>query len=136
MADTVREVNYYYVTTSDKPGQGAAVLSVFRDAGVNLLAAHAFPSGRRAQIDLVPENARAFTAAARKAKLKLSPRKRAFLIEGADRVGAIAEILEKTAAAGVNVTAITALAAGKGRFGAILWVKPKDQRKAAKALGA
>ncbi len=136
MADTVREVNYYYVTTSDRPGQGAAVLSVFRDAGVNLLAAHAFPSGRRAQIDLVPENARAFTAAARKAKLKLSPRKRAFLIEGADRVGAIAEILEKTAAAGVNVTAITAIAAGKGRFGAILWVKPKDQRKAAKALGA
>ena len=136
MADTVREVNYYYVTTSDRPGQGAAVLSVFRDAGVNLLAAHAFPSGRRAQIDLVPENARAFTAAARKAKLKLSPRKRAFFIEGADRVGAIAEILEKTAAAGVNVTAITAIAAGKGRFGAILWVKPKDQRKAAKALGA
>lgn len=136
MADTVREVNYYYITTSDRPGQGAAVLSVFRDAGVNLLAAHAFPSGRRAQIDLVPENARAFTAAARKAKLKLSPRKRAFLIEGADRVGAIAEILEKTAAAGVNVTAITAIAAGKGRFGAILWVKPKDQRKAAKALGA
>ena len=136
MADTVREVNYYYVTTSDRPGQGTAVLSVFRDAGVNLLAAHAFPSGRRAQIDLVPENARAFTAAARKAKLKLSPRKRAFLIKGADRVGAIAEILEKTAAAGVNVTAITAIAAGKGRFGAILWVKPKDQRKAAKALGA
>ena len=136
MADTVREVNYYYVTTSDRPGQGTAVLSVFRDAGVNLLAAHAFPSGRRAQIDLVPENARAFTAAARKAKLKLSPRKRAFLIEGADRVGAIAEILEKTAAAGVNVTAITAIAAGKGRFGAILWVKPKDQRKAAQALGA
>ena len=136
MADTVRKVNYYYVTTSDRPGQGAAVLSVFRGAGVNLLAAHAFPSGRRAQIDLVPENARAFTAAARKAKLKLSPRKRAFLIEGADRVGAIAEILEKTAAAGVNVTAITAIAAGKGRFGAILWVKPKDQRKAAKALGA
>lgn len=136
MADTVREVNYYYVTTSDRPGQGAAVLSIFRDAGVNLLAAHAFPSGRRAQIDLVPENARAFTAAARKAKLKLSPRKRAFLIEGADRVGAIAEILEKTAAAGVNVTAITAIVAGKNRFGAILWVKPKDQRKAAKALGA
>ena len=136
MADTVREVNYYYVTTSDRPGQGAAVLSVFRDAGVNLLAAHAFPSGRRAQIDLVPENARAFTAAARKAKLKLSPRKRAFLIEGADRVGAIAGILEKTAAAGVNVTAITAIAAGRKRFGAILWVKPKDQRKAAKALGA
>lgn len=136
MADTVRAVDYYYVTTSDRPGQGAALLSVFRDAGVNLLAAHAFPERRRVQVDLVPENARAFTAAARKAKLKLSPKKKALLVEGTDRVGAIAEILEKTAAAGVNVTAITAIGAGRKRFGAILWVKPKDQRKAAKALGA
>ena len=65
MADTVRAVDYYYVTTSDRPGQGADLLSVFRDAGVNLLAVHAFPERRRVQVDLVPENARAFTAAIR-----------------------------------------------------------------------
>jgi len=38
--------------------------------------------------------------------------------------------------AGVNITALDAVAAGGGRYGAILWVKPAEVRKAAKALGA
>jgi hypothetical protein len=36
----------------------------------------------------------------------------------------------------VNITALDAVAAGEGRYGAILWVKPTDVRKAAKVLGA
>ena len=35
--DTVRRVDYYYTTAPDKPGEGARVLSVFRDAGVGIL---------------------------------------------------------------------------------------------------
>ena len=34
------------------------------------------------------------------------------------------------------VTAADAVTAGRGRFGMILWVKPKDVGRAAKALGA
>ena len=89
MAETVREVNYYYITASNKPGEGAALASLFKDAGVSLLAMHAFPVSRRVQVDFVPEDARAFTTFARKAKLKLSPRKKAFLVEGTDRTGAL-----------------------------------------------
>ena len=37
---------------------------------------------------------------------------------------------------GINVTAIDAVGAGAGRYGAILWVKPRDVNKAAKTLGA
>jgi hypothetical protein len=44
--------------------------------------------------------------------------------------------LRKLARAGVNVTAVDAVTAGRGRFGMILWVKPRDQVKAARALGA
>lgn len=40
------------------------------------------------------------------------------------------------AEAGVNVTAVDAVAAGAGRFGAILWVKPEDVKKTAKLLRA
>ncbi len=47
MADTIRQVDYYYATVPDKPGEGARVAGVLRDAGVNLLAFHAFPSARR-----------------------------------------------------------------------------------------
>ncbi len=137
MADTVRKVDYFYIETQDKPGEGAKVLAALRDAGVNLIGFTAFPRGRwRAQIDFIPEDAVAFKTAARKAGLKLSAKKTGFLIQGEDRPGAFADILRKLAAVNVNVTASDAACAGGGRYGAMLWVKPTDVRKAAKALGA
>ena len=62
--------------------------------------------------------------------------KRGFLIQGRDRVGAVKRQLAKLARRGVNVTAVDAVTAGRGRFGMILWVKPRDTAKAARALGA
>ncbi|UCG12895.1 MAG: hypothetical protein JSU72_20915 [Deltaproteobacteria bacterium] len=44
--------------------------------------------------------------------------------------------LTKLATKKINVTAADAVAAGKGRYGMILWVKPKDYAKAARALNA
>lgn len=136
MADTIRRVNYYYATISDKPGEGARLLDTLRRAGVNLLALHAFPSARKAQIDLIPSDAGPFLAAAKGATIKLSKPKTAFLIEGDDRVGALAGVLARLGAAKINVTAVTGVCAGMGRYGAILWVKPRDVNKAAAALGA
>jgi hypothetical protein len=43
--------------------------------------------------------------------------------------------MQKLADAKINVTAIQAVTAGMGRYGAIFWVKPRDTNKAAKALG-
>ena len=136
MADTIRRVSYYYTTAPDKPGAGARLLDMLRNAGVNLLALHAFPSARKAQIDFVPSDAGMFTAAAKGAKIKLSKPKTAFLLEGDDRVGALAGVLTRLGAAKINVTAVTGVCAGMGRYGAILWVKPRYVNKAASALGA
>jgi len=91
--DTVRRVDYYYVTAPDKPGEGARIFSALRDAGVNLLAAHAFPTARKSQIDVVPADTVAFLSAAKNAGLKLSKPKAMFLIEGDDRVGALTSTL-------------------------------------------
>ena len=137
MAETVRKVHYFYIETPDKPGEGAKVLAALRDAGVSLVGFTAFPQGRwRAQIDFIPEDALTFQIAARKAGLKLSAKRTGFLIQGEDRPGAFADIMGKLAAVNVNVTASDAVCAGEGRYGAMLWVKPADVRKAAKALGA
>ena len=136
MADTVRLVEYFYVTTPQKPGVGAAVLNELRQAGVNLLAFSGFPAGRGAQMDFIPEDAVAFRAAARKAKWKLTGPKKAFLIAGDDRAGAVADVLQKLADARINVTAVDAACAGAGRYGAILWVAPRDVSRAARTLGA
>ena len=136
MADTMRVVDYYYVKIADKPGAGAKVLEALRAAGVNLAAFHAFPKGRRSQLDFVPSDAAKLKAAAKEGRFKLTGPKKAFLIEGDDRVGAVAEIVGKLAAAKVNVTAMDAVCAGSGRFGSLLWVNPRAVKKAAKTLGA
>ena len=136
MVETIRRVEYYYVLVPDKPGAGAVVLTALRDAGVNLLAYLGFPAGRgKSQIDLVPEDPAAFKQAAKAARLKLSRAKRAFLVEGDDRIGVVADLTQKLAAAKVNITAACATAAGGGRYGMILWVRPASYAKAAKVLG-
>lgn len=136
MPDTIRKVDYYYVMAPDKPGEGARVFGALRDAGVNLTAIHAFPSARRSQIDVVPTDAAAFLSAAKAAKLKVSKPKTVFLVEGDDRVGAMAQMLARLGAAGINVIATSAVRTGPGRYGALLWVKPRDVKKAADTLGA
>jgi hypothetical protein len=45
------------------------------------------------------------------------------------------DLTDQLASARINMTAVTGLSAGQGRFGAILWVKPGDVKKAAKVLG-
>jgi hypothetical protein len=135
MAETVRTADYFYVMVPDKPGEGARVLGELRSAGVNLVAYSGFPSGRGAQLDVVPTDPAAFQAVAKQKKWKVKGPKRAFLIEGDDRVGACADVLGRLAAAKINVTAMDALA-GRGRYAAILWVKPRDVKKTASVLGA
>jgi hypothetical protein len=136
MADMVRGVDYYYVTVPDTPGEGQRILSALKDSGVNLLAFLGFPSGGQSQIDLVPEDPQALRDAAAQAGVTLSEAKRAFLIQGDDRVGAVADTLAKLADANVNVTAAAAAGAGSGRYGMILWVSEADYDRAASALGA
>ena len=136
MAETVRIMDYYYVTVPDKPGEGARILDELRRAGVNLVAYSGFPSGRGAQLDFIPADSAAFKAVAKQKKWKVKGPKRAFIIEGDDRIGACAAVLDRLAAAKLNVTAMDAGAAGGGRYGAILWVKPRDVKKAAAILGA
>jgi hypothetical protein len=136
MPDTVRVVEYFYVMAPQKPGVGAALLAELQEAGVNLLAFSGFPSGRGAQVDFVPEDPAAFRAAARKAKWKLTGPKRAFLISGDDRPGVVAEIMRRLGDAKINVTALNAVCAGSARYGALLWVAPRDVTRASRALGA
>jgi len=137
MPDTVRRVDYFYTTVSDKPGEATRILKSLQEAGVNLLAFSGFPHGaRRAQLDFVPQDSAALTQAAKRAKVKLSRKKSGFLIQGDDRLGAIAQLTDRLGQAGINITAVEAVCDGSGRYGALLWVKSKDLRRAAKALGA
>lgn len=137
MADTVRRVEYYKVTVPDRPGEGDRLLSALKDGGVNLVAYLGFPlEGGESQLDLVPDDPQALREAAGRAGVALGEAKRAFLIQGDDRVGAVADTTAKLAEANINVRAAAAAGAGSGRYGMILWVAPGDYERAAEVLGA
>jgi hypothetical protein len=130
-------VQYFHFEVPDQPGEGTRLLEKLKEAKVSLLGFTAFPiGGGKSQVDVVPADPAAFLAAAKRAGMKHSPAKEAFLLQGGDRVGAVADILRKLAVAKVNVTAANASAAQGGGFGMILWVKAQDVAAAAKALGA
>ncbi|MHB8455041.1 MAG: hypothetical protein ACYDDO_10175 [Acidiferrobacterales bacterium] len=136
MAQKARKVNYFAMSVKNRPGKAVEVLETLRSARINLLGFSGFPRGKLGQLDLIPEDSAAFSAVARRAKLPVRKKKTGFVIQGDDRPGAIASVMERLARLRINVTAVEAVCAGKGRFGALLWVKEKDVRKAAKALGA
>jgi hypothetical protein len=137
MADRVRKVGYCKLEVPARPGQAAAALGALREAGVDLLAFSGFPiGGGRAQLDFVAASLAGVRRVARRQGWRLGRPKQGFLIQGSDRVGAVHEHLARLADARINVTAVDAVTAGAGRYGVILWVKPRDRARAARALRA
>jgi uncharacterized protein len=132
----IRKVVYFSMKVPNRPGVGVAMLKAIAKDGQNLLAFTGFPNAGKAQVDFVPARPTRFAQAARKAGIKLGPRKTAFLVQGQDRVGALTRILETLAQARINMTAMDAVTAGSGRFGAIFWVRPKDVGRASRLLRA
>jgi len=136
MASSIRKVDYFYTMVPNRAGQAAKILAGLAAAGVDLVAFSGFPAGKGSQLDLVPADSVKLRRAAKKLGVTLSKRKTGFLVQGEDRVGALTRIASALAVARINITAIDAVTAGKGRFGAILWVKPTAVAKAAKLLRA
>jgi hypothetical protein len=137
MADRVRKVNYCYAKVASRAGQGAKMLAELNDEDLSLLAFSGFPAGGgKAQLDFVTDDMPGLRRVARKNGWRLSKPKKGFLVQGNDDAGVVYKHVRKLADKKINVTAADAVCAGKGRYGMILWVKPKDYARAARALKA
>jgi hypothetical protein len=137
MADTVRRVRYCYVKVPNRPGNGETILRELCDDDVNLVAFTGFPAGGgNAQLDFVADSLGPVRRVARRLGLRVSGAKKGFLIQGEDRIGAVHRHLERLDQAGINIVAADAVSAGKRRYGMILWVRPRDYARAARALHA
>jgi hypothetical protein len=136
MEDLIRVVDCYYVTVYDRPGEASKLLEHISECGLNLTAFSAVPAGTdETQISLVTDEPDTLKEAAKKAGASLSGPKRGFLIQGADRIGALHSHHLALSNAGVNVYSSSGVCDGTGRFGFILWVEAGDFEKAAVALG-
>jgi hypothetical protein len=135
MAYRIRRVAYYHASVIDEPGEAYKVLSTLAGLGVNLLAFTAVPVGPdRTQLTLFPEDADKMVSEARKAGMALDGPHHALLVQGDDELGALAAVHERIWRVGVNVFATTAIADGYGKYGHLIYVRPEDFERAARAL--
>jgi hypothetical protein len=136
MSHTVRSVDYFHATVHDRAGEAFEVLSSLAAAGVNLLAFSASPVGATAaHMVLFPEDAEALVAYAGRTGMVLSGPERALMVQGDDRLGALAELHRKLADARINVFASNAVTGGASRYGYVIYVRAEDFDAAARALG-
>jgi hypothetical protein len=132
----IRRVDYFYTTVEDRPGAAYRILSLLLGKQVNLLAFSAIPIGPdHTQLVLYPEDVDEFTAAADDLGLTLASTEQALLIQGDDRLGALADIHARLYDAGVNVYSSNGVTDGRGGYGYVLHVKQADFERAARALG-
>lgn len=136
MGVKIIRVDYFYATVKDRPGEAYKLLSGLASAGVNLLAFSAVPIGvETTQLVLFPENVDQLARTAEKAGVVLAGPQRAFLIQGDDELGALANIHRRLFEAGVNVYASNGVTDGKKGYGYVLYVRPEDYDSAANVLG-
>ena len=137
MAYRVRKVNYCKLMVPSRAGQGEKILGAIKDAGISMLAFTGFPTGGgKSQVDFISDKMADIRKLAKKQGWRLGDIKKAFLVQGNDETGAIHKVIKRLAEAKINIVAADAVAAGGGRYGMIMWVKPKDYRAAARALNA
>jgi hypothetical protein len=135
MAYTIRRVEYYYANIRDELGAAYRVLAQLADLGVNLLAFTAVPSGPNlAQFALFPEDPNKLAAEAHAAQLPLDGPYHAFLVQGDDELGALANVHEQLFQAGVDVYASSGVTDGRGAFGYVVYVREDQFERAAEAL--
>jgi hypothetical protein len=136
MATQISRVQYFYCNVRDRPGEAHSLLSRLAASGVDLLAFNAIPMGLdQIQLMLFPDDANPLARVAENEGLLLDGPQYALLIRGDDELGALAQIHQKLADAGVNVSAASGITDGKGGFGYIVYVAAEDFSSATAALG-
>jgi hypothetical protein len=129
-----KRVTYFKAKIEDKPGALYGFVKDLKAKELGLLGLKGISQGTYGELLVVaksPEKLRAAWSAAG----VLIEEGTAFYLSGVDKTGALQSDLDALAAAGVNVVATEAVAAGRS-YGAIIWVDPADIEKTAKALGA
>ena len=135
MAYEIRRVDYFYTTVEDQPGEAYKLLSLLDSMGINMLAFTAIPIGpMHTQLTIFPEDTGKLTSEAQKSGLVLQGPYPALLVQGDDKLGALAEVHMKLYEARVNVSASSGVADGKGSYGYIIYVRPDEYKRAVDAF--
>jgi hypothetical protein len=137
MVDLVEKIHCQGILTDDDTARTAEIIDALTDSGIDLLAVlESQHSPGRAQVDLITRDTELLQETASEMGWKLSERRPGFLVQGHDRPNAVSETLSRLADAQIQVASVHAIAAGPGRFGALLLVKPAEEDRATEVLHA
>jgi hypothetical protein len=137
MALTVRNAEYFYIRIEDSPEKAYELLAQMASAEVNLLAFSAVPFGpNHLELTIFPDRADTFIQLAGKLGWAVAGPQHAFLVQGDDNLGALADIQRMLNEADVEIYASSGVTDGSGRYGYLIYFKEEDQARAARALGA
>jgi len=130
-----KRVDCFFLDVEDRPGVVAQLARQLRDAKINLKGLWGWGAGEgKARIVCVPQNNKKFMEGARRLGL-MTTQGVAFYVSGADKVGALCNVLDSLGQAGVNIKVVDAMGFS-GRFGAYIWVDPTSVESAGRVLKA
>ncbi len=134
MTTTIKKVETLTIHLATEAGALAKVYRAFKEAGVNIIGSWGFEMGPgHAEAIFYAED----TAKAKDVLTKLDKNPttgNACFVTGTDKIGTYSELLEKIAAAGVNLNATDAIGVG-GNFATLFFAGEKDFPNLCKALG-
>jgi hypothetical protein len=135
MAYTARNLEYFHTTLNTSADEAFEVFDNFASLGVNFVALTMVPiAPDSTQLTLFPEDAAILAAVAKQTGLVISGPHRAILVQGEDKVGALAGIHKRLHEEHVQIYASNAVTDGSGRFGCIVYLRPQDADRALRAL--
>lgn len=135
MALTVRNAEYFYIRIEDSPEKAYDLLAQLASAEVSILAFSAVPFGpNHMELTIFPDRSDKFLDLARRLGWAAAGPQHAFLVQGDDNLGALADIQRLLIEADVDIYASSGVTDGAGRFGYLIYFKEEDRDRAARAL--
>lgn len=135
MANTARNLEYFHTTLSTTSDEAFQVLDDLASLGVNFVALTMVPlAPDSTQLTLFPEDSALLMHVAKRTGLTISGPHRALLVQGEDKVGALAAIHRQLHNERVEIYASNAVTDGKGGYGCIIYLRSEDADRAVRAL--
>lgn len=137
MALNVRNVEYFYIRIEDSREKAYEILAQLASEEVSLLAFSAIPFGpNHVELTIFPDRSDTFILLAKRLGWIVTGPQHAFLVQGDDHLGALADIQRMLLEADVQIYASSGVTDGKGGYGYVIYFKEEDHDRAARALGA
>jgi len=137
MSLNVRSVEYFYMRITDSSQNAYEMLAQLASQEVSLLAFSAVPFGPDyVELTIFPDRSDKFIQLAKKLGWVVTGPQHAFLVQGDDHLGALADIQRMLVEADVKTYASSGVTDGSGHYGYVIYFREEDHERAARALGA